>query len=1160
MSIDIDKNSEPEKYDQKKIQDSRISFNNMIQSYLESNPVLKDNGMAKELEIRFGSNRKLAKNISKIDYDNVVKTLYSCGFTPDVVDGNQILRIRNEFIDKNTGTTKLSNIRAEIIGSQLIKQYCKTNSIQSLIDSPYLIPNQIIFTKKMTALNKNGEPIKPVDIKEFNFRASFQTEQTFVVNSGLSKQIIKNWNDSKKIFRCINRVRFSHPDFPLFVDLSIVKSSRTKNYVQVPEYTVQDANLFNNSETYEIEIEIDNTDNRTAYYNTEYTDSIISSIKKAIRIILSGLQNTKFPISYFEIQDIKQQYLKLLFGKDFEIPHKISGYHFIGPSSLTLQHQNLIDNPDNKDITSILHNFTVTDKADGDRMLLFINSSGKIYLIDKNLNIIFTGVITKQKKIFNSILDGEFIKFDKNGNLLNLYAAFDIYFVNGKDVRSLPLTFSDNDDVNDDELIENKKTRLNYLNTVVDMVDILSVLNSDSKQKKPTHFKIQSKVFYSTASGSIFQACSTILSNTKDSLFDYNTDGLIFTPSDFPVGGDSLDKPGPLSKHTWSKSFKWKPPEFNTIDFLVTVKKDDTHKDDIHHVFNDGISLTQGNNVSQYKTLILRCGFDEKKHGYMNPYQNIISDELPSSNIINDDENSYKPVPFVPNNPYDENAYLCNVMLHNKGDQTYMITEENEYFEENMIVEFSYDKTKPGNWKWIPLRVRYDKTSELRSGIKNYGNPFYVANSNWHTIHFPITENMLSTGENISDYDSHSDVYYNHNANKTITRNLRNFHNFLKKNLIKSVSNRNDTLIDYSVGKAGDLHKWNNSRLSFVYGIDISKDNIHNPLDGACARYLDAFKNNNKLPKVLFSVGNSGSSRLPRSIRSGDAFDNDKDKQISKALFGDGPKDLQTLGKGVYNNYGVALNGFNIGSCQFSMHYFFENKLSFHNFLKNISDTIKVDGYFIGTCFDGKTVFNNLVSKTINSGYVIMQGDYKMFEIVKLYSQTGFPDDDNSLGYPINVYQESINQYFREYLVNFDYFVQIMEDYGFNLISDDEASNIGMFKSSSLFSEYFDAVKNNSQLNQDYFQQYKHDIHMSDSEKNISFLNRFFIFKKNRNVDTNKLFKIFVNQSNLSDNTTIPDNNSNNNDNNDNSNDNDDNIPIKPKVRKLKKNKILIQS
>ena len=80
MSIEIDKNSGPIEHSEKELQNSRISFNKMIESYLESNPILKDNGLTKEFEIRFGSNRKLAKPISKIDYDNVVKTFKSLSY------------------------------------------------------------------------------------------------------------------------------------------------------------------------------------------------------------------------------------------------------------------------------------------------------------------------------------------------------------------------------------------------------------------------------------------------------------------------------------------------------------------------------------------------------------------------------------------------------------------------------------------------------------------------------------------------------------------------------------------------------------------------------------------------------------------------------------------------------------------------------------------------------------------------------------------------------------------------------------------------------------------------------------------------------------------------------------------------------------------------
>jgi predicted restriction endonuclease len=54
----------------------------------------------------------------------------------------------------------------------------------------------------------------------------------------------------------MNRVRFYHPEYPLFADLSIVKSSKKSNHIPIPQYTIQEAGVFNNIETYEIELEI----------------------------------------------------------------------------------------------------------------------------------------------------------------------------------------------------------------------------------------------------------------------------------------------------------------------------------------------------------------------------------------------------------------------------------------------------------------------------------------------------------------------------------------------------------------------------------------------------------------------------------------------------------------------------------------------------------------------------------------------------------------------------------------------------------------------------------------------------------------------------------------------------------------------------------------
>lgn len=215
-----------------------------------------------------------------------------------------------------------------------------------------------------------------------------------------------------------------------------------------------------------------------------------------------------------------------------------------------------------------------------------------------------------------------------------------------------------------------------------------------------------------------------------------------------------------------------------------------------------------------------------------------------------------------------------------------MFSEENEVFEDNTIVEFRYDLSREGQWRWVPLRVRYDKTSEFRRGIRNYGNAYHVANSNWYSIHNPISEEMISTGQDIPDeIGGDDDVYYNRiGANSTNkTKAMRDFHNlFVKKILIKSVANKGDSLIDFACGKGGDFSKWINAQLSFVFGIDVSKDNLENKLDGACARYLNYRKKFKHIPYALFVNGNSG-----LNIKNGSAMLNDKAIQITKAVFGE---------------------------------------------------------------------------------------------------------------------------------------------------------------------------------------------------------------------------------------------------------------------------------
>ena len=151
------------------------------------------------------------------------------------------------------------------------------------------------------------------------------------------------------------------------------------------------------------------------------------------------------------------------------------------------------------------------------------------------------------------------------------------------------------------------------------------------------------------------------MTNEEDGLFEYETDGLIFTPSNTGVGSDKIGENLPPTKMTWTKSFKWKPPEFNTVDFLVTTKKTESGGDFIGNIFEDGTNMFDNVQLTQYKTLILRVGFSERSHGYLNPCEDIIQGHLPTRNNQDD---RYKPVPFYPTDPTPNYpGYLCNIIL-----------------------------------------------------------------------------------------------------------------------------------------------------------------------------------------------------------------------------------------------------------------------------------------------------------------------------------------------------------------------------------------------------------------------------------------------------------------------------------------------------------------
>jgi hypothetical protein len=1066
-----------------------------------------------EMEAKFGT--RGIKSLTKQDYDSVIKKITTNGFVCKNLNGSYTLKIQPEVLDIKTGQYRTSydveRFRIDIDSISNIQEYCKTNDISNIINNRF---DDIRIMKK-TDVYVNDNIIQSANFDEFNFRVTYKKEESFSKNSPISKDLVSNWNKNKKIFRYINRVSFINSDYPFRIDLSIVKSSSKDNRGRLSKsYTIEESNVFNNPETYEIEVEV--LTNKAKFKYREPQD-LVSDLQYIIKLILSGLQKTNYPISYIEIKNNLNGYMKIIHEIDenkkkneYVAKDRFYPNEFIGPSSKTLQINNISEPSSDINIPNIRkpYSYCVTDKADGERHLMYVNNIGKIYLINTNMSLIFTGAQTLNNDCFDSILDGELITHDKNDKYINTFAIFDIYVVRRTDIRHLPFILVP-------EVKNMKSSRLSILKEYLKNLNPISITSRNTNETKASPINIISKKFYPLFNEekeepdkyNIFEACNYIIKRIKDNLYEYNTDGLIFTPSTLGVGSNNIGEAGPLRKITWDYSFKWKPVEFNTIDFLVTTKKDENGQDIITPIFESGINMYGTRQFNQYKTLILRVGFDERKHGYINPCLDLLEDKV--YNNENKDERNYKPMQFFPTEPYDLQAGICNIMLEKDPTDNYqMFTEERQVFRDETIVEFKYDITKPGLWKWIPLRVRYDKTAEYHQGFNTFGNDYSTANNNWYSIHNPVTENMICTGENIPDNIISDDIYYNRITTDSLTEGLRDFHNlFVKKLLIQSVSSRGNTLIDYACGKAGDLPKWIASKLSFVFGIDISKDNIENRLNGACARYLNYKKNYKELPYVLFVNGNSS-----LNIRNGKALLDDKAVSITDAVFGN-KRPSNSLGKVVEMNYGVGSDGFNISSIQFALHYMFENKNTFYNFVRNIAECTKINGYFIGTSYDGKTLFNILRNKKQGESIEIYEKDKKVWSIIKDYDATNFDDNESSLGYQISVYQESINQILPEYLVNYDFLNSVMEKYGFVLVTREEAKNMGLPEGSGMFIELYNLMLNNIKRDPKLVNEYGEAINIKRYEKDISFLNRYFVYKKVRTINAEQLTKTLLDQT-----------------------------------------------
>ena len=154
------------------------------------------------------------------------------------------------------------------------------------------------------------------------------------------------------------------------------------------------------------------------------------------------------------------------------------------PLSVTLDYEKSLelDYEDYPLRVNIRKNYCVTEKADGERNLLLINSKGNIYLLNRNGDVKPTNCKTPEFK--DCILDGEYITKDKEGNNLRLFLIFDIYFCNGRDLRETIFMKSKSEK----EAGDDSRSRFDEIE------EMLKVITLDKGEAK-TEFMIECKTF-----------------------------------------------------------------------------------------------------------------------------------------------------------------------------------------------------------------------------------------------------------------------------------------------------------------------------------------------------------------------------------------------------------------------------------------------------------------------------------------------------------------------------------------------------------------------------------------------------------------------------------------------------------------------------------------
>lgn len=790
----------------------------------------------------------------------------------------------------------------------------------------------------------------------------------------------------------------------------------------------------------------------------------------ALLLLAQVIENTPYPLAKSQQQEVSDGYQRLV---NRVLERRGSGFHFLAPKPVTLERMNLADPLSGYGVVSILSGYTVTEKADGERYLLYVHTDGMAYLINNTMDVKHTGLRATSQKLRSTIIDGELVTFDKrrDDSKTDLFLAFDMYFLDGQSVMGLPLVHKE------------KPSRFGKMMDIFDE-DLWVPVSRDDEP----FVELRVKEHIHQEGSRMFDACRTILQNANG--YPYEIDGLVFTPANLGVFAYYPGKPAKITDNVrWDRVFKWKPAEQNTIDFMIE-KESTPYVDPLTKKKYGVFKLFTGYNANQWEAISVMNGLRMR-------YDRAYAEQLKET------ANVYKTRLFRPISQYEKGVEYAYVPY---GELTLPVAMNGDIVEDKSIVEFSYEPRAKGHpsMRWKALRVREDKTRIFkRTGqLSKTANDLTVAMSIWRSIHAPVTSEMIMGLQpvNMSDIPEDledrllgvDDTYYAREVPRAhmLSVHMLNFHNQGIKKMLYHKSSRRNALLELACGMAGDLPRWRDAAYKFILGVDLVRDNITHPREGSYARVVRqrrAVKTiENGVEKTIYpdTVFVIGDCALPLQDGTAAAELDEESKKVLQLVYRS-----NSVPQTPYLKYivGRAARGFDVVSCQFAIHYFFQSPEKLHGFLSNVSRNLVKGGIFIATFMDGDRVHDLVASSP--TGVVEgrkLDGTVPVWAIIKRYT-TYTSADEEPFGKMVDVYLENTNRLISEFLVNLELLQKYASGYGLEI---DETR---------LFSETFAELRQAVPENPSQQTELDKNILMMDEDevqKQFSFLNRWIVFRK----------------------------------------------------------------